>query len=741
MKWREGENEGILVAGGNGVGNEANQFDRPGDIFVIDTNNGTRRQIFVVDSNNHRIQKWDEGNLQSGITVAGGSGQGSNLNQLAFPTGVGCKSNETNENEQKQLKCDFETPVCQDFLIDPNWSLATGGEYDHTFGNESGHYLVYVPPTLTSDAVTKISTSSVVNPSGDIRMCFQFWYSTSGLVAFNVDLVRGDDPGQQLKNTITTINEFIYKNWTQLSIPLPNEIFKIEIVVNASTGQRELLFDDLSVDYCAGLEPLAAQVVLLQYHFEINNEQIQISYFPEYPYQWSVVRASDAHQQNSDAPGTDFTLGTGDGHYYWINSTRIEGGVGYFGTFLLDFSLDDPSYCLHFRYFQYGNLGNTTANLKIFTMDKDTFTLRLLWPHPSIRNSLAAHKWSWGVTNLLLGQYYVLFRVDNSNLSSGWFAIDEIKVSSCENPKAEVSDEATMTSVLVFECYFSNSFFRCEMENDEFNSYNFSVHTGETIPDKEMGPLVDHTSGTSSGSFIYWDFDPKILTNRINIHDIIQTLAVELNSGMCLRFSFYLKTSIIDDRSAEITLSVSGDSQCFENILWSRTFSGTNSSSRGWETVNLALAPIVCTSKFQFHINQSQETPRPISVSFALDDILINQCSKLPSLVADTSTTLLLSDTSTTLLSSGSSEITTPTFISTSTNTARTTTASLEITKCPPHSSQGKIIGITAVVSALTTATIIIGGFGLSNYFHVRKQSRQMGKEKQIPLTNIAFKN
>lgn len=46
------------VAGGNGIGNQLNQLSFPWGIHV--GKNGT---IYIADSNNRRIQKWDRGKI------------------------------------------------------------------------------------------------------------------------------------------------------------------------------------------------------------------------------------------------------------------------------------------------------------------------------------------------------------------------------------------------------------------------------------------------------------------------------------------------------------------------------------------------------------------------------------------------------------------------------------------------------------------------------------------------------
>ncbi|CAF1289444.1 unnamed protein product [Adineta steineri] len=82
-RWKMGEyNEGIVVAGGNGQGNQLNQLNCPGDIFV-----DKDQSVYVSDRDNHRVMKWRKG-AREGTIVAGGNGKGRNLNQVSLPQGV-----------------------------------------------------------------------------------------------------------------------------------------------------------------------------------------------------------------------------------------------------------------------------------------------------------------------------------------------------------------------------------------------------------------------------------------------------------------------------------------------------------------------------------------------------------------------------------------------------------------------------------------------------------------------------
>ncbi|CAF3006379.1 unnamed protein product [Rotaria sp. Silwood2] len=81
-RYRMGENQGTVVAGGNGSGNRLNQLSYPRYVFV-----DREYSVYVSDTSNHRVIKWMKGAKQ-GIVVAGDRGQGNNLTQLSSPYGI-----------------------------------------------------------------------------------------------------------------------------------------------------------------------------------------------------------------------------------------------------------------------------------------------------------------------------------------------------------------------------------------------------------------------------------------------------------------------------------------------------------------------------------------------------------------------------------------------------------------------------------------------------------------------------
>ena len=81
-RFKTGDNDGTIVAGGNGRGNRLDQLNNAFYVFV-DQN----QSVYIADSGNHRVIKWVKG-AQAGVIVAGGEGEGSGMRQFSSPDGV-----------------------------------------------------------------------------------------------------------------------------------------------------------------------------------------------------------------------------------------------------------------------------------------------------------------------------------------------------------------------------------------------------------------------------------------------------------------------------------------------------------------------------------------------------------------------------------------------------------------------------------------------------------------------------
>jgi sugar lactone lactonase YvrE len=81
-RWKIGQKKGTIVAGGNGQGDQLNQLNWPTYFFINEDHS-----VFVSERDNHRVMKWMRG-AKEGTIVAGGQGKGNSLTQLFTPRGV-----------------------------------------------------------------------------------------------------------------------------------------------------------------------------------------------------------------------------------------------------------------------------------------------------------------------------------------------------------------------------------------------------------------------------------------------------------------------------------------------------------------------------------------------------------------------------------------------------------------------------------------------------------------------------
>lgn len=237
--------------------------------------------------------------------------------------------------------------------------------------------------------------------------------------------------------------------------------------------------------------------------------------------------------------------------------------------------------------------------------------------------------------------------MNNKDIVSGAFALDNIEITSCAYPTSSLSP---YDSFLSFSCDFDNMTM-CNMVNGDRYSeptFNFTVMTGDTIPNRDLGPTRDHTTNSSSGGFLYWN---RELPFRSGDNGFVRTSkSVEQNTAMCVRFAYYVKSLAVNKNATSLVVSTGG---CYAAFLWSQAMD----DSQGWQ---VAIAPVLnyaCAETFYFNVNQQEL----VEVSVAFDDIEIAQCSSFDPITTTTVTTTSTTPiTSTQTITTSSTIVTTP---------------------------------------------------------------------------------
>ncbi|CAF1511991.1 unnamed protein product [Didymodactylos carnosus] len=82
VKWLKESEQGIIVAGGYGIGSNLNQFDYPVAVFVDEQDSNT---LYIADFGNSRVMQWLE-NATEGRTIIGTTGDDAGIQLNQFPS-------------------------------------------------------------------------------------------------------------------------------------------------------------------------------------------------------------------------------------------------------------------------------------------------------------------------------------------------------------------------------------------------------------------------------------------------------------------------------------------------------------------------------------------------------------------------------------------------------------------------------------------------------------------------------
>ena len=267
---------------------------------------------------------------------------------------------------------------------------------------------------------------------------------------------------------------------------------------------------------------------------------------------------------------------------------------------------------------------------------------------------------TWGTINLPIGDYSLLFYVTTTDTLQRTFALDDITVTNCDYPPYQQTPDYALLSL---SCDFDNETTCAMVNGDRFSkiSFNFTLMTGDAVPNRDLGPTRDHTSNSSTGGFLYWNRQlPFTRTDSGRVHpanDILQNL------GMCLRFAYYVNSTAVNKNATSLSVSVGG---CMAAQLWSLSLD----DSQGWQSAVVPMFGNPCAVTIYFDVWQSELVP----VSVAFDDIEINQCRSFePTTTTTLTTTTTVTSTTTVTISDSTTSTTVTTLVPTTSSTTVTT--------------------------------------------------------------------
>ncbi|CAF4080995.1 unnamed protein product [Adineta steineri] len=144
-KWNPNGTNSTLVAGSltAASGSDSQHLSSPYGLFVDEIYS----LLYVADASNNRVQRFSLGNL-TGVTVAGGNGQGTASNQLNFPSAI-----HVSQPDNSYYICDYHNSRIQKWLIGATYGVTIAGSSTAVPGNAlnllNGPYDIWVDPNAT----------------------------------------------------------------------------------------------------------------------------------------------------------------------------------------------------------------------------------------------------------------------------------------------------------------------------------------------------------------------------------------------------------------------------------------------------------------------------------------------------------------------------------------------------------------------------------------------------------------
>ncbi|KAH9500542.1 hypothetical protein Btru_072226, partial [Bulinus truncatus] len=462
--------------------------------------------------------------------------------------------------------CNFEIDFCgwiQDTTDNFNWtrsqgpagSTQTGPIIDHTVGNDQGWY-IFVEEGEQYENDTARVISPKINPG---QRCFRFYYTMFGPNVYMLNAYIRQDSGMSLIfRKIGDKGEV----WQIASIPVnPTGVYQLVLEgVRGRTAGGNIAVDDIAIP--SGLCPeksIESGAVYCTFENQPVNETLcGFTQETDDNFDWSL---SSKNSQNTE-PYTDHTYGSFTGHYIYTDGSspqkandtaRIRSPTYAPGT--------SQQHCLTFFYEMFGaDIG--TLNVYQVTAGQSVLGSSAIWS----RSYDMGPGWRKAeVTIHLLGNYQLIFEGILGDGDKSDIALDDIMIKNgfCPNPRT---------------CSFTNDI--CEWRNivDGTDKFDWLWSKGESAP------IPDHTSGTSSGYYMFIDYTSNRQSgDRARLAS--QMFPPSQNKDYCFSFWYNIFGSDIGSLKVLVMFNASYDIITSEATLWQ----WSNQTNAQWMSAQVIL--------------------------------------------------------------------------------------------------------------------------------------------------------
>ncbi|XP_047128245.1 MAM and LDL-receptor class A domain-containing protein 1 isoform X1 [Hydra vulgaris] len=335
-------------------------------------------------------------------------------------------------------------------------------------------------------------------------------------------------------------------------------------------------------------------------------------------------------------PTTDHTKGTNAGYYLYVEASL--GKSFELATFSSPQIKQASSTCaISFWYHMYGSsIGELVVSIVI------GFRLTKVWEMYGDQGN----KWQQAIVyiNRRTSPFNIRFTAERSTSFTGDIAIDDISLQNCALPKpsqwcytgyyfqciktkacisysrmCDFTDDCGDNSdedncpfrYYPYRCNFESSF--CQWQNLKDDQFDFTRTKGVTDSDG-TGPLFDHTTGTTSGFYIYAESSyPRQLGDKARIASAALK-PTDPQRACSIRFYYHM----VGDHIGVLRVKTRQCTNCPETTVWTRSTPAGNF----WVRTSIRL-----TSILPFQVIIEAEIGSGYLGDIAIDDVSFDECN------------------------------------------------------------------------------------------------------------------
>ncbi|XP_070566222.1 MAM and LDL-receptor class A domain-containing protein 1-like [Ptychodera flava] len=459
-------------------------------------------------------------------------------------------------------ECDFEHNFCQwdnpDY-DDIDWLRGFGGtdtdgtgpRVDHTTGTDTGYFAYINTSSALQNQYAVLTTPSF---SSDGERCLKFWYHMFGdnigsLFVYQRDM--GDVLAVPIWSKVGNQGDI----WRRGLAPLPLKRTKndYEVSFQAVVGNGDLgdiAIDDVLIDTI----PCQPEGWC---DFEIDTCGWTNELVRDDDFDWT--RIAGGSPTPNTGPRQDHTIGTGKGHYMYIETN--DGEVGDRAWLVSEHLTPTDGKCFQFWYHMYGD---TIDRLTVY-IESRSRSRAILWREEGNQGN----EWFQGKFTVNSSvEYWIIFEA----VKGGKFGDISIDDTSFEDgPCPTTPPPPTLPPPPVT---FPPDSHNCDFEQDMctwtsydiFSDFNWTRASGATDL-TGLGPPIDHTTDSSEGYYIFVESStPRsegevaaLVSGLFNYHQ---------PDGVCMKFWYHMYGSYVGSLSISIEVEEGNSTESL--FLWTK---------------------------------------------------------------------------------------------------------------------------------------------------------------------------